>query len=358
MTLPLAAAGVIDARDGFARVFARELAHDPRFAGDGADRWLHGIAAGARADRPAEPPSAAADTVVIVVPGLFGDCLGPWSVPFGNGGSALPEAGAPVPPAYAPYADLGLREVRLAPLPGRASVERNGERLAVLLREQAADPEVASIVLVAYSKGVADALHALQRVAVDGAAPPKLRALVSVAGTVSGTPVADRFAGLYDTVARRFAPLECSESEGGELDGITRGARIASLAAHPPPAGVAYYSIIAHQPRGEMSPALRPTARLLEAIDPRNDGQVIAADAILPHGTLLAEANADHWTIALPRDGHAKAPLRWLGPRGQFPREALFRAAIHWVLAHPDAPAIAPPRAAAKDARASPDRLR
>jgi hypothetical protein len=351
VTLPLAAAGVADARVAFGRVFARELAADPRFADDAAERWLHGVGSATASLAASERAMiAAGGTVVIVVPGLFGDCLGPWSVPFGNGSS--PETGSndTLPQAYAGFAGLGLRGMRLAPVHGRASVARNGERLAGLLREQAARAEVESIVLVAYSKGVADSLHAIELLADDGVAPPKLRALVSVAGTVMGTPVADHFAALYDAVGRRFAPLECSASEGGELDGITRAERLAWLAAHPPPSGIAYYSIVAHQPRDEMSPALRPTARMLEAIDPRNDGQVLAADAILPRGTLLAEARADHWAVALPRDQHPELLLRALGPRGEFPRDALFRATITWVLEHLDGPAGAvlhddPPRA-------------
>lgn len=339
VTLPLAAAGVVDARQAFGQLFARELAVDSRFAGDAADRWLHGVgpvsASLAASDQVVD---AARGTLVIVVPGLFGDCLGPWSVPFGNGGSPAAGPDDALPAAYAAFAGLGLRGMRLAPLHGRASVARNGERLAGLLREQAARADVESIVLVAYSKGVADALHAIELLSGDGAAPPKLRALVSVAGTVMGTPVADHFVALYDAVGRHFAPLECSPSEGGELAGITRAERLGQLAAHPLPSGVAYYSIVAHQPRNEMSPALRPTARMLEAIDPRNDGQMLAADAILPNSTLLAEARADHWAVALPRDQHPKLLLRALGPRGEFPRDALFRAAISWVFMHLDRP--------------------
>ncbi len=346
VTLPLAAAGIIDARGSFGHVFEAELKNDPRFVDDSASRWLHGLATTTKTPASgATPPRptgvAAADTVVIVVPGLFGDCLGPWSVPFGNGSSPDPAPGDALPPAYAMFAGLGLRGVVLAPLPGRASTKDNGERLAEILRGQIARADVGAIVLVAYSKGVADALHALDLLAEDGAAPPKLRALVSVAGTVMGTPVADRFARVYEELGRRFAPLECTPSEGGELDSVTRAERIARLTAHPPPTGIDYYSIVAHQPRGEMSLALRPTARMLEAIDPHNDGQVLAADAILPRSTLLAQARAEHWAIALPRDSHPKLLLRAVGPRGEFPRDALFRATIRWVIDHLDAPATA-----------------
>jgi hypothetical protein len=82
-----------------------------------------------------------------------------------------------------------------------------------------------------------------------------------------------------------------------------------------------------------MAPPLRLTARQLAAIDPRNDGQLIAADAILPGSTLLAEARADHWDVAIPRDRDPNALLRATTSGRGYPREALFRAMLKWVLA-------------------------
>ena len=78
------------------------------------------------------------------------------------------------------------------------------------------------------------------------------------------------------------------------------------------------------------------TARQLAAVDPRNDGRVLAADPILPGSTLLAEAHADHWDVALPRERHANPLLRALVQGRGFPRQALFRATLRWVIA--DAP--------------------
>ena len=82
-----------------------------------------------------------------------------------------------------------------------------------------------------------------------------------------------------------------------------------------------------------MAPPLRVTARQLAVIDPRNDGQLIAADAVLPASTLLAEARADHWDVAIPRDRDPNPLLRAATSGRSYPRAALFRATLKWVLA-------------------------
>jgi hypothetical protein len=47
-----------------------------------------------------------------------------------------------------------------------------------------------------------------------------------------------------------------------------------------------------------MARSLVPTWKILNRTDVRNDGQVVAADAVIPGSTLLGYANADHWGIA------------------------------------------------------------
>jgi triacylglycerol esterase/lipase EstA (alpha/beta hydrolase family) len=331
--LPLAAAGVDDQRAAFGALFASELAAAGQ-GGTGATAWLHGVA-----DAPMAQPAAnlrasfaarAATTSVILVPGLFGDCLGPYAIPFGDGVEY--PSGSPADAAYTRFADLGLLGMRMAELPGRASSAANGARLAEQIRAEAARPGVQRIVLVAYSKGVADSLRALDVLRSDGGIPRQVQALVSVAGTVMGSPVADYFESLYETLSPYFNPLDCTPSEGGDVASVTRHERVAWLAQNGLPDGIAYYSIVAFMPRDEMAPALRTSARMLEAVDPRNDGQVIAADAIFPRGTLLAEARADHWSVALPRASHPNLLMRAMGSGVPFPQEVLLRSTLVWVV--------------------------
>jgi hypothetical protein len=77
---------------------------------------------------------------------------------------------------------------------------------------------------------------------------------------------------------------------------------------------------------------LRPGFDQLSVLDARNDGQLLASDAMLPRSTLLAEARADHWDVALPRDRHPNALIRLLSSGRAYPREALFRAMMQWVV--------------------------
>ena len=333
VTLPLAQAGVADSRPAFAALFAAELVA----AGDsGPATWLHGApSAGSASVLPPQLSATFAEragvTSVLVAGGLFGDCLGAQAVPFGDGVDRPPDRSAIE--SYRQYADLGLRSIRLVRLPGRASSEANGRLLADAIRAEAAVPGVRRIVLVGYSKGVPDALQALELLKQDGGVPGSLVALVSVAGAVMGTPLADFYQPAYDAFSPLVVPFECTPSQGGDLASVTRRERIAWLSAHPPPSGPAYYSIVAHAPLDEMAPPLRVTARQLAVIDPRNDGQLIAADAVLPGSTLLAEARADHWDVAIPRDRDPNPLLRASTSGRSYPREALFRATLKWVVA-------------------------
>jgi hypothetical protein len=70
------------------------------------------------------------------------------------------------------------------------------------------------------------------------------------------------------------------------------------LAANPLPAGVRFYSLAAFTTREHVARALVPFWKHLGGTEVRNDGQVVAADAVIPGSTLLGYANADHWGVA------------------------------------------------------------
>lgn len=362
--LPLQQAGVRDDRAAFAAVFAQALqaptgadlarAQSADARADAAPRaglpggpavtlaaWLHlGVpAVPAQAGALASPQALeqrfrarSPSTAVMLVPGLFGDCVDDQSVPFGDGAVRAPAEQARQ--AYAGYADLGLHSIRLVRLPGRRSVADNGLRLAEALRAAATEPGVEHIVLVAYSKGAADALQALRLLRHDDAVLRRVAALVSVAGVVMGTPLADFARPVYDAVAPYLEPLGCSASDGEELASITRLARARWLAEEPSVAGPAYYTVLAYAAPDEMALPLRASHAWLARADPRNDGQLLAGDAVLPGSHLLAAARSDHWDLALPRDRHPNAAVRALGSGRAYPREALFRALMRWVVGH------------------------
>jgi hypothetical protein len=325
---PLVTAGITDRRNEFAALFEQALGERK------AARWLHGVASPAgqqeAATRRQRFAARATSTVVLVVPGLFGDCVAAQSVPFGDG--VMRDAERNRTEAYRQYDDLGPHALRLVALPGRHSAAANGRLLAEAIRSEAAQPGIERIVLVAYSKGTTDALHALELLREKGALPTQPTALVSVAGLVHGSLVVERHAALYEALAPGGEMFGCTASDGHELADLSPPQRAAWLAAHPLPRGPRYYSIVAHAAQDETALPLRPFHAELAAVDLRNDGQLIARNALLPGSELLAEAHTDHWGVALPLDRHPWALVRTAVTPHAYPREALLRATLWWVI--------------------------
>ena len=89
--LPLGLAGITDSRQDFAALFEREWRASPAGQGERLGDWLHGASPSTEAANEtlaalqAAFAARAAGTSVLVVPGLFGDCVDSQSVPFGDG---------------------------------------------------------------------------------------------------------------------------------------------------------------------------------------------------------------------------------------------------------------------------------
>ncbi|MDC8774372.1 hypothetical protein PRZ03_22640 [Paucibacter sp. hw8] len=337
VNLPIAAAGVKDERQAFAALFEQEVQAYPGPKPQALGAWLHGIDEQA----PKKPDDLdevnrrfaeqAPATAVLLVPGLFADCFEDQSVPFGDG--LVRETGLNRSEAYRQYADLGLAGIRSVAVAGRESSEANALRVAEAIRQEAARPEVKRIVLLAYSKGVPDSLRALALLQSQQSLPAALTDLISVAGVVMGTRLADHFEGMFESLSTRIDPFGCSASDGREVSSLTQRESVAWLVAHPPPAELRYHSVVGFAQSTEIGISLRPFNAALKNIDPRNDGQLLSRDAILPGSSLLAEARADHWDIALPRERHPSSLMRASTSERGYPREALFRSLVKWVLA-------------------------
>ncbi len=73
---------------------------------------------------------------------------------------------------------------------------------------------------------------------------------------------------------------------------------------------------------------MHPFAAALAEIDPRNDGQLLFYDQVIPGATLLGYANADHWAVAVPIE--EKHPLLAMLVTGynRFPRDLLVEAIV------------------------------
>lgn len=331
--LPLHNARIVDGRAAFTAAFQRELDASPTVTHKDALAYLRITAPAARASV-APAASDLRRTSVLIVPGLFGDCVDDQAVPFGDG--VVRTRDEQYTQAYRIYDDLGLAGIRALKVPGRASSAANGEIVARELLAEAGRADIDRIVLIGYSKGVPDLLEGLARLQQDGKVPAKLRAVVSVAGVVMGTPLADKYGSLYEAVSGAMEIAGCPPSSGGEVQSMMRPVRSAWLADAVLPSSLRYYSIVGHAERDDVALALSGFFDRLSTIDRRTDGQMLVPDAILPDSTLLAVANSDHWNFVLP---FARSPRRivqaQLASGRDFPREALLRAIVRTVTAPP-----------------------
>lgn len=325
-SLPLAAAGVADGRGNFSRNFAAELASSTHFGASNVATWIHWQTAPALTYHSALLLQGVS---VLVVSGIFGDCVAGQSLPFSDGVARTTATN--LTEGYAYLAPSGLQRVRAINVRGRASSAANGKVIAAAIRQESKDPAVSRIIVVGYSKGVPDTLHALEQLEASGL-PHQPLSFVSLSGVVMGTPIADTHEELYKRLATRFDGLECTPSDGQEVTSLTRRERLRWLASHPRFPGISLYTVVAHTSSKSISPGLLPFYRRLIKADLRNDGQVLASDAVLPESTLLAEVSSDHWTYVLPLRDHPNRLVRTAAADRPYPRAEFFRALIRTVV--------------------------
>jgi len=312
---PISQAPVVDGRAPFRELLCRLVAERARrSAGERpCEQILHRLSDEPTAVAPGEVPSPRSSRTqpvptVVFVPGLFGECVESVATPFSD--------------AYARLRALGYR-VHAAHLDGRSGSAHNARMLNDALADIGAD----EFVVVAYSKGVPDTLEMLAAFPETAA---KVRAVVSIAGIVSGTPIADRLASGYSTLDRNVSFPACPQGDGDAVRSLTRETRLGWLAGNRLPASVRIYSLAAFTSTEGISSAILPFHALLSNVDPRNDGFVIYSDAVVPGSVLLGYVNADHWAIALPlRD--ADAVWRTMASHNDFPREVVIESVLQFV---------------------------
>jgi len=208
---------------------------------------------------------------------------------------------------------------------GLSSSARNAEIIAKAVTRQISGP-TQRLILLGYSKGTTDILHFL--VAYPELAL-RIEAVLSVAGAVNGSPLADRYAEVeYDNWLARLFPERCQPGDRGVFDSLSRTQQFQWLATHPLPEHVRYYSLASFARYADIQMYLQPTYKLLEQIHPLNDGQLLFIDQLIPGSTLLGYVNADHWTIAIPVEEKFSRRDPALKDRHRQLRDVLFEAMI------------------------------
>lgn len=273
-------------------------------------------------------PSLSAGLRVFVVSGAFSDCRAPATVPFEEEIARLTAQGT---------------RIAAVMVSGRSGASHNARQIAEALRGAGLESGE-RVVLVGYSKGTVDILDFL---ATYPDVAEQVVAVVSVAGAVQGSPLADDIDWWYRTfLSGAFAPT-CDPGDGQVLHSLRPATRKAWFESHDLPDRVAYYSLAAFTTEEHLSRGLKPSWRALARHDRRNDGQVIARDAVIPGSTLLGYVNADHWDVAISLDRQMPTLSGRDSPR-QLPRSELLHAALLYV-----SEALPAPAAVAEDGDAT-----
>jgi hypothetical protein len=271
-----------DRRAEFRAVFCDELRKEGLVTREEAScgRWLWRL--------PDEPDSRAVDVgpvlsprelALFIVTGAFSECVGDEARPYIVGADRLRADGA---------------YVETIVVSGRSGTASNARQIAAAI-ERAQVPRERQLIIVGYSKGALDALRFL----VDfPALAAQVDAVVSVAGPIYGSPLAGIARAPYERLLARLPYDKCPPGDGEVIRSLDPTTATQWLASNPLPSSVRYYSISGFTTREHVARSLVPAWKILNRTDVRNDGQVVAADAVIPGSTLLGYANADHWGIA------------------------------------------------------------
>jgi pimeloyl-ACP methyl ester carboxylesterase len=307
---------VIDGRARFREIFCRLLAAEPTCTGVArcvCDKFLLKFN-----DEPLPDaiPLSGADLStryrVMVVPGFLNECFASIALPFEDAIPSLNERG------------FKIDEMVVS---GRSSSDANAVYIAETINNLDLG-EDEKLVLVGHSKGAVDILHCLVNF------PPAARrvaAVISVAGAINGSPLAANMKTIYNGLARNLLPTGCDTGDDGALDSLQPAIRLNWLAANALPKSVRYFSLASVTTRDQVNTLLRTGYELLETYSPRNDGLLLITDQLIPGGTLLGYANADHWSVALSLENKNFLISETIRAPQPFPRRVLLHALLLYV---------------------------
>ena len=309
VTTPVGLPATVDGRDDFADLFCATLAHAPGAWGP-FDQYLE--AAGASRSVLGELRT---DYRLLVVPGIFGQCIDPLAKAFADASAHLEHTHG-IKTDYVSVSATGGTAFNVA-------------QIAEYLKKHFTSGVGPYYVAFGYSKGASDLLAALGRYPVVQEA---VKGFVSVAGTVSGSRLAD---GVPDNILEflagdTFGPCDFGDGEG--INSLRRQPRIEALLRTTLPSSLRTYSVTATSTWETTSRVLQNGWRTLSAYSIDQDSQVIRSDGILPGSVYLGTVRADHWAVALPLEDVGSRLIDIFVDQNHFPRVALVESAFRFVL--------------------------
>jgi hypothetical protein len=321
--VPAAQAGVEDKRGRFREIYCAVLAArrelpDWRPCDDALTR-VGTEPAGS--GRPVDLGPSKRRLTAAAVAGIGYECFERWLQPPGTVGQHLRQFG---------YDAIWMR------VDAMSSSANNARQIRDAIMAMPAEPGPPRLVLIGYSKGAPDILEAV-------VAYPELRsriaAVVSAAGAVGGSALANEATQYQADLLKHFPGATCSSGDGGAVESLRPAVRRAWLASNPLPRDVRYYSLVTFPDPQRISSILTRSYEKLAMIDSRNDSQVIFHDQVVPGSTLVGYVNADHWALAVPvARAHTTVGSLFV-TQNAYPREAMMEALLRFIEEDSAAPA-------------------
>ena len=314
--VPVADAGVDDQRGRFREIFCEVLESRGQ-------EWPDYRPCDEALTRVADEPEGTGEPVdlgvsqqkflTLIVPGVGWECIEEWLENDGSVRALLKSFGF---------------QAKLLKVDGLSSSEKNARQIRDTIADLPAEFDDIPILLIGYSKGAPDILHAIVEY-------PELSkrvfAVISASGAIGGSPLANAADQKDLNIIRRFPGADCSEGDGGAIDSLRPKIRRTWLAHHTLPDDIAYYSLVTYPNPDRISSVLGTTYRKLSQVDARNDSQLLYYDQIIPGSTLLGFLNADHWAVAVPIARNHSFIGSTFVDKNDYPREAMVEAVLRFV---------------------------
>lgn len=211
---------------------------------------------------------------------------------------------------------------------GLSSSELNARLIRDAILAMPQEGTQPDLVLVGYSKGAPDVLEAIVN---HPEIHHRVAAVVSAAGSVGGSPLANDASDDQVNMLQHFPGATCKPTGEGALKDLRPDTRKAWLAEHTLPEEIPYYSLMTFPEPERISSILKRSYRKVSRVDARNDSQVIFYDQFIPDSTLVAYLNADHWALAVPIARTHDIVGEILVDQNAFPREALHEALLRFI---------------------------
>ncbi|PWC53811.1 hypothetical protein [Azospirillum sp. TSO22-1] len=209
-----------------------------------------------------------------------------------------------------------------------SSSANNARQIRDAIMAMPAEAGASRLVLIGYSKGAPDILEA---VVAYPEIHSRVAAVVSAAGAVGGSALADDAEQYQADLLRHFPGATCTSGDGGAINSLRSATRKKWLAQNPLPRALRYYSLVTFPQPDRISSILTSSYDKLARIDARNDSQMIFYDQVVPGSTLMGYVNADHWALAVPISRTHDTIGSLFVTQNAYPREALAEALLRFV---------------------------